>query len=73
MSDRALGRSKSRTNAEYEIAAKQLLAQMEVVEQQMDADHAEGLRLKAETQVIKDRIAVRLARLEKEIRSWQRP
>jgi hypothetical protein len=67
MSERALEQRKRKTNSEYAAAAQRLLTEMEAVEQQMDRHRAEGERLKAETQVIKERVAVTLARLRTEI------
>ena len=71
MSGTALTR-KRKTTADYEAAATQLLAEMSRLDEQMDADRARGERLKAETQIIKERTAAVLARLQEQIGALSR-
>jgi len=63
---------KRKTAADYEATATQLLAEMDRLEEQMSDRHAEGERLKAETQIIKARTEVKLSRIQEQINSLSR-
>ena len=60
---------KRKTTADYKAALAQLLAEMNLLDEQMDRDCAEIERLKAETQVIKARTSATLARLQEHVNS----
>ncbi len=66
MSETILTKPKRKT-ADYEALAAQMLAEINRLEAQMDRDHAEGERLKIETQVIKARTAATLSQLQEQI------
>jgi hypothetical protein len=72
MSETALTKPKRKTSADYEAIAKQMLAEINRLEEQMDKDHAESERLKAETQVIKARTATTLSQLQEQINRLSR-
>ncbi len=53
MSDTVITKSKRKSGADYQAQATQLLAEMSLLEEQMDKTCAESERLKTETQIIK--------------------
>lgn len=50
------------------VSATRMVSEKSRIGEQMDRDHAESERLKTETQVINDRTAVTLSRLEGQIK-----
>jgi hypothetical protein len=67
MSETILTKPKRKTAADYKALAAQMLAEINRLEEQMDRDHAEGERLKVETQVIKAHTATTLSQLQEQI------
>jgi hypothetical protein len=72
MSDNAITKPKRMNNSAYESIAKQLLKDIELLEQQMDRDFAEAERLKSETQVIKAHTTSTIKLLSEQINSLAR-
>jgi hypothetical protein len=72
MGETTLTKSRRKTAADYEAVAAQLLAEIDRLEEQMDKDHAEGERLKAETLAIKASTTARLSRLQEQIHRLSR-
>jgi hypothetical protein len=72
MSGTVLTKSKRKTAADYEAVAVQMLAEINRLEEQMDRDHTESERLKAETQIIKAHTAITLSQLQEQIKQLSR-
>ena len=68
MSDMTLNKEKPKTTADYKALAAQMFAEVDRLEDKMDKSHAEGERLKTETQAIKAHTASTLAQLREQMK-----